>query len=64
MIPRLNRPASIANAPPSFLERLMEAGFRGDIETQTDSRVVHATDNSICQMEPQAVLFPVGQKTC
>ncbi|MFC3165742.1 D-2-hydroxyglutarate dehydrogenase YdiJ [Ciceribacter thiooxidans] len=60
MIPRLDRPASVADAPPSFFERLIEAGFRGDIETRAGSRIVHATDNSIYQMEPQAVLFPRG----
>lgn len=58
MIPRLDRPASVADAPPSFFERLIEAGFCGDIETRAGSRIVHATDNSIYQMEPQAVLFP------
>lgn len=60
MIPRLDRPASIADAPPSFFERLIEAGFLGDIETRSGSRIVHATDNSIYQMEPQGVLFPSG----
>lgn len=60
MIPRLDRPASVADAPPSFFERLIEAGFHGDIETRAGSRIVHATDNSIYQMEPQAVLFPRG----
>lgn len=60
MIPRLDRPASVADAPPSFFERLIEAGFCGDIETRAGSRIVHATDNSIYQMEPQAVLFPRG----
>lgn len=60
MIPRLDRPASISDAPPSFFERLIEAGFRGVIETRAGSRIAHATDNSIYQMEPQAVLFPRG----
>lgn len=60
MIPRLDRPASIADAPSSFFDRLIEAGFRGDVETKVSSRTVYATDNSIYQVEPQAVLFPRG----
>lgn len=60
MIPRLDRPASIADAPSSFFDRLIEAGFRGDVETKASSRTVYATDNSIYQVEPQAVLFPRG----
>ncbi|ANP90094.1 FAD-binding and (Fe-S)-binding domain-containing protein [Rhizobium leguminosarum] len=58
MIPCLDRPASIADAPVSFSERLIEAGFRGDIETRAASRTVYATDNSIYQVEPQAIVFP------
>lgn len=58
MIPRLDRPASVADAPSSFFERLIEAGFCGDIETKASSRTVYATDNSIYQVEPQGVLFP------
>lgn len=58
MIPRLDRPVSLADAPSSFYERLIEAGFQGDIETQAASRIVSATDNSIYQMEPQGIVFP------
>lgn len=60
MIPRLDRPTSVADAPSSFFDRLIEAGFRGDIEAKASSRTVYATDNSIYQVEPQAVLFPRG----
>jgi FAD/FMN-containing dehydrogenase/Fe-S oxidoreductase len=59
MIPRLHRPVTAAEAPPGFFERLIEAGFRGDIETRSASRTVYATDNSIYQVEPQGVLFPL-----
>ncbi|TGS35996.1 FAD-binding oxidoreductase, partial [Mesorhizobium sp. M8A.F.Ca.ET.182.01.1.1] len=58
MIPRLDRLASAADAPASFFERLIEAGFRGDIEKRAASRTVYATDNSIYQMEPKAIVFP------
>ncbi|MBM7046203.1 FAD-binding and (Fe-S)-binding domain-containing protein [Rhizobium lusitanum] len=57
MIPYLRPPLSLA-IETGFFERLVEAGFVGDIETGADSRTVFATDNSIYQVEPSAVLFP------
>lgn len=41
-----------------FLKELEKAGFEGDIRTDTASRVVMSTDNSIYQRTPQAVLHP------
>lgn len=41
-----------------FLKRLETDGFRGDIATADADRVVLATDNSIYQRLPQAVLYP------
>jgi FAD/FMN-containing dehydrogenase/Fe-S oxidoreductase len=58
MIPRLDRPALLPQPQASFFERLIEAGFRGDVETRAASRTVYATDNSIYQVEPQAIVFP------
>ncbi|KPF43496.1 FAD-binding and (Fe-S)-binding domain-containing protein [Rhizobium sp. AAP43] len=58
MIPRLAHPASVEAIPAGFVEHLIEAGFRGDIETGAASRTVYSTDNSIYQVEPQAILFP------
>ncbi|MCS2608009.1 D-2-hydroxyglutarate dehydrogenase YdiJ [Halomonas dongshanensis] len=42
----------------AFLEALKTAGFEGDIAPDVASRTVFATDNSIYQRLPQAVLFP------
>ena len=58
MIPRLDRPASVPDTQLSFFERLIEAGFRGDVETRASSRTVFATDNSIYQVEPRGIVFP------
>ncbi len=44
--------------PAGLFERLIEAGFVGDIGTTPGTRTVFATDNSIYQMEPMAVVFP------
>ncbi|MGM1052162.1 MAG: FAD-binding and (Fe-S)-binding domain-containing protein [Pseudomonadota bacterium] len=41
-----------------FLEALREAGFEGEIAPDYAARTVQATDNSIYQRLPQAVLYP------
>ncbi|MFB0690326.1 FAD-binding and (Fe-S)-binding domain-containing protein [Agrobacterium pusense] len=58
MIPRLVRPTSVDPFHASFFRRLVEVGFKGEIETRASSRTVYATDNSIYQVEPAAILFP------
>ncbi|MBB6219233.1 D-2-hydroxyglutarate dehydrogenase YdiJ [Rhizobium leguminosarum] len=60
MIPRLQPKVSISLPPGGFFERLIEAGFTGDIETGAASRTVFSTDNSIYQVEPAGILFPRG----
>jgi len=42
----------------SFLEALRQAGFEGEIAPDYAARTVLATDNSIYQRLPQAVLYP------
>lgn len=59
----------IAQLPPSlttpdyseFLEALKTNGFKGEVGTDYASRTVLATDNSIYQRLPQAVIFPLDQ---
>ena len=41
-----------------FLAELAAAGFRGDIADDAANRIVLATDNSIYQRQPAAVLYP------
>ncbi|EJC83504.1 FAD/FMN-dependent dehydrogenase [Rhizobium leguminosarum bv. trifolii WSM2297] len=60
MIPRLRPNASISLPPADFFQRLVEAGFGGDIESGAASRTVFSTDNSIYQVEPAGILFPRG----
>ncbi len=49
-------------ASPSQLSRLLTAlersGFSGDIETSSGARIAAATDNSIYQIEPEAIFYP------
>uniref|UniRef100_UPI0023AECE0F hypothetical protein n=1 Tax=Halomonas elongata TaxID=2746 RepID=UPI0023AECE0F len=42
----------------AFLEALRETGFAGEIAPDYANRTVLATDNSIYQRLPQAVLYP------
>lgn len=41
-----------------YLTALVQAGFRGEIATDWSQRIVNATDNSIYQLMPSAVLMP------
>lgn len=58
MIPRLKTKEPPLLLRAGFFERLLEAGFAGDIETSAASRTVLSTDNSIYQIEPVGIVFP------
>ncbi|SJM30283.1 FAD-binding and (Fe-S)-binding domain-containing protein [Mesorhizobium delmotii] len=51
------RPAETADVS-RFLEALERSGYRGDIARDLATRTVFATDNSIYQVIPLAVLYP------
>lgn len=50
--------AAVAHASPTLREALGREGFTGDIEDGLGPRLVAATDNSIYQVMPVAVLHP------
>lgn len=58
MIPKLNPEMALDASVVAFSKALVNAGFTGDIETTYASRIAVATDNSIYQTLPQAVLLP------
>ena len=58
MLPRLQTQSDIAPVIKRFLKELNESGFCGDIETEYASRLAVATDNSVYQQLPQAVVHP------
>ncbi|EGU47498.1 Fe-S oxidoreductase, partial [Vibrio ichthyoenteri ATCC 700023] len=58
MLPRLHSQPDVDHVVLSFLEELKAAGFTGDIETQYASRLAVATDNSVYQLLPQAIVHP------
>ena len=58
MLPRLHSQSDVDPIVLTFLEELKNAGFSGDIESQYSSRLAVATDNSVYQQLPQAVVHP------
>ncbi|GGB93386.1 FAD-linked oxidase [Marinobacterium zhoushanense] len=58
MIPRIAETDTIKDLYLEFIEALKHAGFEGDLNPDYANRVVLATDNSIYQILPQAVLYP------
>ncbi|MCC2615325.1 FAD-binding oxidoreductase [Aestuariibacter halophilus] len=60
MLPALDPHAALHQQYIAFLDALQGSDFGGDIERGYASRVAVATDNSIYQQLPQAVVFPTG----
>ncbi|TGG95502.1 FAD-binding oxidoreductase [Natronospirillum operosum] len=58
MLPSLADVAAPADRYTAYLDAVAQAGFRGEISPDYASRTVLATDNSIYQRLPQAVVFP------
>ncbi|WKE67230.1 FAD-binding and (Fe-S)-binding domain-containing protein [Gallaecimonas kandeliae] len=58
MIPRLDTAPQLSAPYLAFLDALKAAGFRGDIETRYSERLSVATDNSVYQLLPQALVLP------
>ena len=58
MIPLLKPDESPASQYVEFLAELRARGFEGDISQGYADRMVQATDNSIYQRLPQAIVFP------
>jgi len=58
MIPKLNVSAEIRTDAAVFLDTLRQTNYSGEIRTDFATRLVTATDNSIYQILPQAVVFP------
>ncbi|UXI00184.1 FAD-binding and (Fe-S)-binding domain-containing protein [Photobacterium sp. TY1-4] len=58
MLPVLTHQNSIDDVVLSYLHALEQAGFTGDIEQSYASRLAVATDNSVYQQLPQAVVLP------
>lgn len=58
MIPRIGRAHQISQQITTYLTTLKDRGFSGDLTTSYAERLSMATDNSIYQLTPQAVVYP------
>jgi FAD/FMN-containing dehydrogenase/Fe-S oxidoreductase len=58
MIPALPVSPEISPVYRDFLSALAAAGFRGEVTERWADRTVLATDNSVYQLSPQAIIFP------
>ncbi|WP_341501115.1 FAD-binding and (Fe-S)-binding domain-containing protein [Gallaecimonas sp. GXIMD4217] len=58
MIPKMTQVPQLDAAYQTYLDALDQAGFSGDIETRYSQRLAVATDNSVYQQLPQAIVFP------
>ncbi|RYD91291.1 MAG: FAD-binding oxidoreductase [Sphingobacteriales bacterium] len=61
MLPALT-PSGPDSLVEKFLQTLVALGFQGDLHSDFASRTVLATDNSIYQVLPQAVVYPKNQQ--
>ncbi|WP_153447216.1 D-2-hydroxyglutarate dehydrogenase YdiJ [Vibrio algicola] len=57
-LPALTQSYSVDPKVATYLEELKQSGFDGDIEQTYASRLAMATDNSVYQQLPQAVVHP------
>jgi FAD/FMN-containing dehydrogenase/Fe-S oxidoreductase len=58
VLPRLDPLASVEPSVVAFLAALADGGFTGEIRSDYATRLTAATDNSIYQLLPAAVIFP------
>lgn len=58
MIPRISQAPGVLPLVLDFLKALKQHGFTGDTATNYADRLTMATDNSIYQLLPDAVVFP------
>lgn len=58
MLPRLKNIPQLDPLVSAYLEKLKTQHFEGDIATNYAERLSLATDNSVYQQLPQAILFP------
>ena len=63
-LPALKPESNLKQRYVEFLSELQNCDFSGDIETSYGARLAMATDNSVYQKMPQAVVFPKSNSDC
>ena len=62
MLPLLSHQQTLEPVYLAYLDALESSAFSGDIDKRYSARLVQATDNSVYQFLPQAVIYPKNQK--
>lgn len=62
MIPILTPERGLDTVTTRFLKKLEDSSFRGDINADYPTRLLSATDNSVYQVMPQAVVYPLCEE--
>ncbi|MBR9727813.1 FAD-binding and (Fe-S)-binding domain-containing protein [Shewanella intestini] len=62
MLPLLSHQQTLQPVYIAYLDALSQSAFEGDIDTRYSARMVQATDNSVYQFLPQAVVYPAHQQ--
>ncbi|WP_282166175.1 D-2-hydroxyglutarate dehydrogenase YdiJ [Shewanella japonica] len=61
MLPLLSHHQTLEPIYLRFLEALEASSFAGEIDKRYSARLIQATDNSVYQFLPQAVIYPLNQ---
>ncbi|RTR38070.1 FAD-binding oxidoreductase [Shewanella canadensis] len=61
-LPKLSHEQTLEPVYLAFLAALEQSDFTGDIDKRYSARLAQATDNSVYQFLPQAVIYPRSQK--
>ncbi len=61
-LPKLSHEQTLEPVYLSFLGALAQSEFSGDIDKRYSARLAQATDNSVYQFLPQAVIYPKNQQ--
>ncbi|MCH1931362.1 FAD-binding oxidoreductase [Shewanella sp. A25] len=62
MLPLLSHQQTLEPVYLAYLDALAQSDYLGDIDKRYSARLVQATDNSVYQFLPQAVLYPKNQR--
>ncbi|MGL4449109.1 MAG: D-2-hydroxyglutarate dehydrogenase YdiJ, partial [Shewanella sp.] len=62
MLPLLSHQQTLEPVYLAYLDALAQSAYAGDIDKRYSARLVQATDNSVYQFLPQAVLYPKHQQ--
>jgi FAD/FMN-containing dehydrogenase/Fe-S oxidoreductase len=62
MLPLLSHKQTLEPIYLAYLDVLEQSDFNGEIDKRYSARLIQATDNSVYQFLPQAVIYPASQK--